>query len=30
MAPVHHTTWLEAMDDSMKTFMAVKGQAAAE
>jgi trimethylamine monooxygenase len=30
MAPVHHTLWLEAMDDSMKTFLAVKGQAAAE
>lgn len=23
-APVHHTTWLEAMDDSMATFLAVK------
>jgi trimethylamine monooxygenase len=30
MAPVHHTPWLEAMDDTMKTFLAVKGQAAAE
>src|SRR4029078_12201279 len=30
MAPVHHTPWLEAMDDSMKTFLAVKGKAAAE
>ena len=28
--PVHHTPWLEAMDDSMKTFLAVKGKAAAE
>jgi hypothetical protein len=27
---VHHTPWLEATDDSMKTFLAVKGQAAAE
>ena len=24
VAPVHHTTWLEAMDDSMKTFLATK------
>jgi hypothetical protein len=30
MAPVHHTPWFEAMDDSMKTFLAVKGRAAAE
>ena len=30
MAPVHHTPWLEALDDSMKTFLAVKGKAAAE
>ena len=31
MAPVHHTPWLEAMDDSMKAFLAVKGgKAAAE
>lgn len=30
VAPVHHTPWLEAMDDSMKTFLAVKKQAAAE
>ena len=30
MAPVHHTPWLEAMDDTMKTFLAVKGKAAAE
>ncbi|HEY8264906.1 MAG TPA: NAD(P)/FAD-dependent oxidoreductase [Methyloceanibacter sp.] len=28
--PVHHTPWLEAMDDTMKTFLAVKGKAAAE
>jgi hypothetical protein len=24
MAPVHHTPWYEAMDDTMKTFLAVK------
>ena len=24
MAPVHHTPWREAMDDSMKTFLATK------
>jgi len=30
MAPVHHTPWLEAMDDSMAAFLAVKDQAAAE
>jgi trimethylamine monooxygenase len=30
MAPVHHTPWIEAMDDSMKAFLAVKGKAAAE
>jgi trimethylamine monooxygenase len=30
VGPVHHTVWLEAMDDSMKTFLAVKGKAAAE
>jgi trimethylamine monooxygenase len=30
VAPVHHTPWIEAMDDSMKTFLAVKGKAAAE
>jgi trimethylamine monooxygenase len=30
MAPVHHTPWIEALDDSMKTFLAVKGKAAAE
>ena len=24
MAPVHHTPWAEAMDDSMKTFLATK------
>ena len=31
MAPTHHTPWLEAMDDSMTAFLAVKGkQAAAE
>jgi trimethylamine monooxygenase len=29
MAPLHHTPWIEAMDDSMKAFLAVK-QAAAE
>jgi trimethylamine monooxygenase len=29
IAPIHHTPWLEAMDDSMKTFLAVK-QVAAE
>ncbi|MFO7476991.1 MAG: NAD(P)/FAD-dependent oxidoreductase [Methyloceanibacter sp.] len=29
MAPLHHTPWLEAMDDSMKAFLATK-QAAAE
>ena len=23
-APIHHTTWLQAMDDSMKTFLATK------
>ena len=23
-APIHHTTWLEALDDSMKTFLATK------
>ena len=23
-APIHHTNWIEAMDDSMKTFMKVK------
>jgi len=27
---VHHTPWIEALDDSMKTFLAVKGKAAAE
>jgi hypothetical protein len=30
MAPVHHTLWFEALDDSMKTFLAVRGPAAAE
>ena len=29
MAPVHHTPWLDALDDSMKAFLATK-QAAAE
>jgi trimethylamine monooxygenase len=24
VAPIHHTTWAEAMDDSMKTFMESK------
>ncbi|UDL96148.1 NAD(P)/FAD-dependent oxidoreductase [Lichenihabitans sp. PAMC28606] len=24
MAPVHHTVWLEALDDSMQTFLAVQ------
>jgi trimethylamine monooxygenase len=28
MAPVHHTPWLEAMDDTMKTFLSVKKAAA--
>jgi hypothetical protein len=28
MAPVHHTPWYEAMDDTMKTFLAVKRAAA--
>ena len=28
MAPVHHTPWLEAMDDTMKTFLSVKRAAA--
>jgi trimethylamine monooxygenase len=23
MAPVHHTKWLEALDDSLATFLAV-------
>ena len=23
-APIHHTPWAEAMDDSMKTFLATK------
>ena len=27
-APVHHTPWLEAMDDTMKTFLSVKRAAA--
>jgi trimethylamine monooxygenase len=27
-APVHHTPWFEAMDDTMKTFLAVKRAAA--
>jgi hypothetical protein len=29
MAPLHHTPWIEALDDSMKAFLATK-QAAAE
>ena len=29
VAPLHHTPWLDAMDDTMKTFLSVK-QAAAE
>ena len=24
VAPIHHTSWAEAMDDSMKTFMKSK------
>ena len=28
MAPMHHTPWLEAMDDSMESYLAVKGVAA--
>ena len=24
MAPVHHTPWMEALDDSLATFLAVK------
>ncbi|MDX1710443.1 MAG: NAD(P)/FAD-dependent oxidoreductase [Rhodovibrionaceae bacterium] len=28
MSPVHHTEWLEAMDDSMQTFLNVKNSAA--
>ena len=23
-APIHHTTWAEAMDDSMEAFLATK------
>jgi trimethylamine monooxygenase len=30
MAPLHHTPWLEAMDDSMQTFLATRPAAAAE
>jgi trimethylamine monooxygenase len=30
MAPSHHTTWLEALDDSMKAFLGDKKQQAAE
>ncbi len=28
MAPLHHTPWIEAMDDSMKAFLSVKQTAA--
>jgi hypothetical protein len=28
MAPVHHTPWWEAMDDSMATFLASGKEAA--
>jgi hypothetical protein len=29
MAPVHHTPWLEALDESMKAFLVVKSDKAA-
>ncbi|TGV76352.1 NAD(P)/FAD-dependent oxidoreductase, partial [Mesorhizobium sp. M00.F.Ca.ET.149.01.1.1] len=28
MAPVHHTPWLQALDDSMESYLEVKGVAA--
>ncbi|TIW39561.1 MAG: NAD(P)/FAD-dependent oxidoreductase, partial [Mesorhizobium sp.] len=28
MAPLHHTPWLQAMDDSMESYLEVKGVAA--
>jgi trimethylamine monooxygenase len=30
MAPVHHTRWFEAMDDSMQSFLATKGSASVQ
>lgn len=30
IAPLHHTKWMEAMDDSLEAFLAVKGAEAAE
>ncbi|TIU16750.1 MAG: NAD(P)/FAD-dependent oxidoreductase, partial [Mesorhizobium sp.] len=28
MAPLHHTPWLQALDDSMESYLEVKGVAA--
>ena len=30
MAPVHHTPWMEALDDTLETFLNTRQAAAAE